>query len=832
MTLSCAASVLFVIIGAVRSAVPPAARLAYARQGDYILGGLFPLHFTDCDAIPTMWSLQQAEAMAYTVDDINSRVDLLPNVTLGFDIRDSCRNEDLALWSSLSLVRGDNGESSCGNSSSGFPGKVVGIVGPMTSIASLTVTSVADLYDTPMITFGATSDELSDKDRFPYFLRTVPPDRLQAEAIVDLISHMGWEYVSIIYRADTYGIRGAHALESLAEGRGVCVALSLPVQKYPSHSELEKVKVKLLEARKARVLVIFAGLATANAVVGAARDLSMEEHFIWIGSEAWAHGVGRDGSGKTPPMGTVFVLLHNPEPSGFFEYFSSLDREAILKNPWFEIFLENWEAVNNCTVWVEDGCGIPHRDLYTPSSIMSPVIDAVYAFAYALHSLLNSSTSDTVKGKDFLHHLKAVSFQEERGRFEFNSDGAVSGKYLLQNAQMVQGEFQMVTVGLWDATTPERLRFDTDIIWADGSDVVPTSTCRDVCPTGSRVAPLKENCCFGCAACAPYAIVFNHTECIECEETEWPDEKRSSCVPITPVTTEWTHPLQLTILILSCMGLTLAVIIAFGLAWYRNHNVIKATSRELSSVNVLGLLLGFVAPFLLIAEPTPITCCMSQASVSLCFTLAYAPTLLKVCRIYRIFRAARKSAGRPRLISPTVQLTIVCFLILIQVICVIVTSAVHPCQPQLLTFRPREPRLELYCVFDTGFLVSSTYNLVLILACCVFAFLARRVPDNYNESKFIGASVYSTLLACLAAITVYYTSRDSLQKVAAICMAVLLNAYLTAACVYIPKLYAIRFLSSALQSTGDDERIRAGSRRRAFISQSMSVNSVHPGPST
>ena len=154
------------------------------------------------------------------------------------------------------------------------------------------------------------------------------------------------------------------------------------------------------------------------------------------------------------------------------------------------------------------------------------------------------------------------------------------------------------------------------------------------------------------------------------------------------------------------------------------------------------------------------------------------------------------------------------------------TTIVSDYNPKPQVDIPRTNHLELYCELSTGFLVSSVYNLVLILACCLFAFLARKVPDNYNESKFIGVSVYSTLLACLAAIPVYVTARDVSQKVAAICLAVLLNAYLTALCVYLPKLYAIKFIANS----GD----RSASTRTQGSMLTGTSNRVQPsaGPAT
>lgn len=127
-------------------------------------------------------------------------------------------------------------------------------------------------------------------------------------------------------------------------------------------------------------------------------------------------------------------------------------------------------------------------------------------------------------------------------------------------------------------------------------------------------------------------------------------------------------------------------------------------------------------------------------------------------------------------------------------IIVLLATITDPSTPAFLIPSPPDGHLELYCHFGYGFLTSLIYNLVLVVACCYYAFKARKVPNNFNESKFIAGSVYSTLILCLAAFPLYSTAVDAIQKVAAISAAILINAYLTLACLYLHKLYVIRFL--------------------------------------
>ena len=118
---------------------------------------------------------------------------------------------------------------------------------------------------------------------------------------------------------------------------------------------------------------------------------------------------------------------------------------------------------------------------------------------------------------------------------------------------------------------------------------------------------------------------------------------------------------------------------------------------------------------------------------------------------------------------------------------------IAPSTPETLFPIQRKPYLEIYCQFSHGFLVSCIFNMIILIACCYFAFRARNVPSNYNESKFIAVSVYSTLIICLAALPVYATAIDVSQKILTLTVALLSNTYLTLGCLYLPKIYAIHF---------------------------------------
>lgn len=91
------------------------AKRRMARQeGDIILGALFPVHHHPpiqtaysrvCGNIREYYGIQRIETFLHTVDEINRNDSILPNIKLGWDIRDSCWYSAIALEQSIDFIQ-------------------------------------------------------------------------------------------------------------------------------------------------------------------------------------------------------------------------------------------------------------------------------------------------------------------------------------------------------------------------------------------------------------------------------------------------------------------------------------------------------------------------------------------------------------------------------------------------------------------------------------------------------------------------------------------------------------------------------------------------------
>lgn len=239
-------------------------------SGDLILGGLFPVHEkgdkTPCSSAVYDRGLQRLEAMLYAVDLINSDPYLLPNITLGVHILDTCSRDTYALNQSLEFIRVsldalDTSGLECSDGRAPrvkYPSKPVrGVVGGSYSSVSLQVANLFRLFRIPQVSPASTAKALSDKGRYEFFARTVPPDTYQAKAIMDVLELFNWSYVSTIHSEGSYGEFGIEVIHSLASARNICIAVSEKIPHNADDRVFDTALRNLLKKPTARAVVLF-----------------------------------------------------------------------------------------------------------------------------------------------------------------------------------------------------------------------------------------------------------------------------------------------------------------------------------------------------------------------------------------------------------------------------------------------------------------------------------------------------------------------------------------------------------------------------------------------
>ncbi len=130
---------------------------------------------------------------------VNSNQSILPNITLGYQIRDSCWYAPVALEQTIEFI--GNSVLTAGEISTSLNGnraRLAAIIGPGDSSITMQTHNILQLFEMPQIGYSATAKQLSDKEKFKYFTRVIASDTQQAQAIVDIIRQFKWSYVATI----------------------------------------------------------------------------------------------------------------------------------------------------------------------------------------------------------------------------------------------------------------------------------------------------------------------------------------------------------------------------------------------------------------------------------------------------------------------------------------------------------------------------------------------------------------------------------------------------------------------------------------------------------
>lgn len=213
---------------------------------------------------------------------------------------------------------------------------------------------------------------------------------------------------------------------------------------------------------------------------------------------------------------------------------------------------------------------------------------------------------------------------------------------------------------------------------------------------------------------------------------------------------------------------SIGIVITIGviLTWhiYSETPLVRATGRELAYLQLIGCIICFSTPFVLLASPSILTCTLQRVLIGLGFAMMYASLLTKTNRIARIFDAAKRTTKRPVFISPRSQLVIAGSLIALQLCLSAIWFGFDAPDTRIEEIKPGY--LIIRCAIkDKSFIISLAYNVILILVCTAYAIKTRQIPENFNESKFIGFAMYTTCIIWLAFLPIYYATINNYQVI-------------------------------------------------------------------
>ncbi|KAM9846404.1 glutamate receptor, metabotropic 5a [Aulostomus maculatus] len=792
--------------------------------GDIIIGALFSVHHQPpadkvherkCGAVREQYGIQRVEAMMHTLDRINADPTILPNVTLGCEIRDSCWHSAVALEQSIEFIRDtlvsneeeeNQGRCTAEAGSLLLQGKkpIVGLIGPGSSSVAIQVQNLLQLFNIPQIAYSATSMDLSDKSLYKYFMRVVPSDMQQARAMVDIVKRYNWSYVSAIHTEGNYGESGMEAFKDMAAKEGICIAHSDKIYSNAGEQSFDKLLQKLRgHLPKARVVACFCEGMTVRGILMAMRRQRLVGEFVLVGSDGWADRYDVTDGYQKEAAGGITIKLKSAYVTWFDDYYFNLKPDSNLRNPWFPEFWQHRfqcrlmghpqesSLYNRTCTWRES-----LRHQYAQDTKMGFVINAIYSMAYGLHAMQQvlcpgykglCESMRPIDGRQLLEFLMKTNFTGVSGEvIHFDHNGDSPGRYEIMNFKRVgEDEYAYIHVGSWDQGG---LQMNDKEIWSNDSDIIQ-SVCSEPCQK-AQIKVIRKgevSCCWTCTPCKDNEFVFDEYTCRACVLGSWPTDDLRGCEPIPVQYVRWGDPEPIAAVVFACLGLMATLFVTSVFIKFWDTPVVKSSSRELCYIILAGICLGYLCTFSLIAKPHIVYCYLQRLGIGLSPAMSYSALVTKTNRIARILAGSKKKicTKKPRFMSACAQLVIAFLLILLQLGIIVALLIIEP--PQVIYDYPSISEVHLICNLTTlGVVAPLGYNGLLILSCTFYAFKTRNVPANFNEAKYIAFTMYTTCIIWLAFVPIYFGSN---YKIITMCFSVSLSATVALCCMFVPKVY-------------------------------------------
>ncbi|XP_068173688.1 extracellular calcium-sensing receptor-like [Antennarius striatus] len=786
--------------------------------------------------------LQYIYAMMFAVEEINNSTVLLPGVKLGYHIFDSCGRPPWAIQAALSLIGGHSTRCKSTDPLGSFAGfteerrGIPLIIGGASSVTSQILSRILEPLSVPLISYLSSCPCLSDRKQFPNFFRTIPSDIYQARVMAQLVIHFNWTWIGAVVANNNYGHVAVKIFQEETQGKGVCLAFVETLQRENIVSDARRAALKI-QASSAEVILIFSWYTDVRELFLQLDNINVTDR-QFLASEAWSTSGNllQNVVSSKVANGVLGVAIRSSPIPGFEDYLTSLNPSHQPDN---EFLKEFWKNKFGCSPEVTSLLSRASSDSTPPKELIqsgshSPcsgaeslkemqlaftdtsqlrvtynVYLAVYAAAHALHSLLYCPNTDRpakngsspcsspnhIKPKELLQHINNLKFTTTKGEVFYFQGADIQAKYDLVNWQNIsEGLLKLVLVGHvngFDLNLNE-----SAIQWNTGSNQVPVSVCSESCPPGTRKANRKGEplCCFDCIPCAKGEI-SNKSDSLHCERCPsefWPNVDKTACILRQLDFLAFNETLGITLTTAAVSGYVVTTIVFVVFLYYRQTPMVRANNSELSFLLLLSLKLCFLCSLVFIGRPSVWSCRFQQAAFGISFVLCVSCLQVKTIVVLAAFRSARPGAGALiRWFGPAQQRASVFILTFIQVIiCAIWLSLSPPVPEHDLSFQGSKVTVKCAMASVVGFSVLLGYIVLLACTCLLLAFLARNLPDNFNEAKLITFSMFIFCAVWVAFIPAYISSPGK-YVVAVEIFAILFSSYGLLVCIFVPKCFII-----------------------------------------
>ncbi|XP_053216382.1 vomeronasal type-2 receptor 26-like [Podarcis raffonei] len=754
---------------------------------------------------------QHILALAFAVNEINENPKILPNVTLGFHIYDSYYDARMTYHTTLEVLF--KSHRFVPNYQCDRQKNLMAIIGGLGSDTSNLMADIIGSYKVPQLTYGSFAPQENHITQGPSFFRLVPNETQQYMGIIRLLQYFKWTWVGLLPVDNSSGEHFLQTLEPLFSQYVICSAFTerIPqIAHWDSLEELGNIATKVYvhyTNNNVTTFIIYGESLTISwlRTIIFIRDTGMKENTslrkVWITTtqiDFILTGIQK-GWGLQMFQGAISFTIHAKEIAGFTEFIQTIKPygpqiDGFLKDFWEQAF--DCVAPNpNATMDIDGICtgeerleslSGPHFELLMTGHSYS-IYNGVYAVAYALYVMGSSRSKQRANGKGFsieledvqpwqlYHVLHKISFNNSAGEtISFNDKWEMGGGFDIINMVIFpNNSFQKAKIGWIDPEAPEgeELIIHEDlIVWHSGFNQLNQHQYMQ--KAEGNVSP-------------------NYFHGYDCPEEKFPSKDKDECMPKVLTFLSYEEPLGITLAFAAVFLSIIAVLVLAIFIKRRDTPIVKANNRGLTYTLLISLLLCFVSSLFFLGKPGKVTCLLRQTVFGIIFSVAVSCVLAKTITVVIAFMATKPGSSMRKWMGKKQGQSVVLSCSLIQASICTLWLATSPPFPDLdmhsvtgeILLQCNEGSVTMfYCVLGfMGFLAISSFTV---------AFLARKLPDSFNEAKFITFSMLVFCSVWLSFVPTYLSTRGK-YMVAVEIFSILSSSAGLLGCIFTPKCYII-----------------------------------------
>ncbi|KAG8568906.1 hypothetical protein GDO81_014198 [Engystomops pustulosus] len=692
--------------------------------------------------------------MRFSVDEINNSTDLLPNITLGYNVFDTCYlynniqpalnfiSQDYVIDPTISFMQ--------------YTPNVISVIGPDSNDAAETTANIFNRLLLPQINIFATSRKMSELS-LPSCFQTIPSSRVQQQAIRDILSYFNWTWIAVLGSLDEYGFDGVQQFLELTLDTYICIA-------YKGFIPIKVVGKEAAWEIAIRDIVSNITLTNVNVVIVFSIDVILLEFFdkvvelnvpskIWLATETWSLSRDIYDLPNIKNLGLVFgIALQYVQIPGFDEYLMNVYYQN--RSTWGKS-----RADKSCNQNCDDCFNTSLRNFMDASDrrVSFSIYSAVYAVAHALHKVLGCNKTycnrKEVYPWQMTEALGQVNFSLLNNEISFDVYGDSPTGYDIIVWDWLGGT-SFETVGTYTNSGNLSIKLDK-IKWNTENNVIPSSICSSDCLPGQEKQQKGQfKCCFICVSCEAGSYLHKNGTCVSCRADQWSAESSTFCYNKTRRFLSWNDVLTITLFVATMVGLFLTVVVIVTFIVHLSSPVVKAAGGRMCFLLLISLTVAYISVLAYLGEPNIMKCTMRHPIYSIALTICFSYISIRSFQIVCIFKMASKlPATYDYWVKQNGQYVCLAILSGVQVLISCLWIFINP--PTATTKELNSDEVLVDCSqFSSIYnVLQYSYNALLSLICFIFAYMGKELPKNYSEAKCITFAMLIYFVVCISFFT-------------------------------------------------------------------------------